>query len=601
MAVDESLRNRAIYMLEKEQKQLDGAFDKQSDVRAPENFSYSEYSQDEKTGEWSEKKVPPKNKIYDETVIDEKEKDFKEEAEVLQEFCKEIDIRIMGYNSQINVKKQDIVDLSSTAIGGNCWPGIAQSTGGNNNSLTVNHSTVTDINNEEERSKIYKSMAGPGYNTKTENPFEPDVIEFVSTTNAGYGYKNLPENKLFKNNSNVATGLNTDGSGPDIGDGRFDISKTASDHSGPRTITNAPGGLTPPQTWTHQYSGATIGNCVGIANSIDSIYNEIISLRIERDSLRADLNIVKEKKRDKELGHWGYQNMKGEVATRQTSNTNIIRAVKSFGLTTSTAPAGLVLELDAANNSSYFGAGEIWYDLSESNSDAALEPGTAPAGIATFAQGLTEETNFFVFDGVDDHVDFTAGHSNHIEIDANTEVVSVEVLAEMRVDIDYITATNINGYMLFGFDEYSVWTGPVEPHRPFSFGFNTGNSDIYGLTATQMNSLQINKDSGQNEADDVLTGQWAHYVFEMWKGSVKPITDNKIYINGQSQVLSQVRGTADDSERVFNGGVGRICGWRLNNNHRMPVNLQVFKVYNQAFTDQEVREKYESLRRRFSI
>ena len=312
--------------------------------------------------------------------------------------------------------------------------------------------------------------------------------------------------------------------------------------------------------------------------------------------MRADLNVVKEKKRDKELGHWGYQNMKGEVATRQTSNNNIIRAVKQFGLVPSPAPSGLVLDLDAANNSSYFGAGEIWFDLSDSNNDADLEPGTAPAGIATFAQGLTEETNFFVFDGVNDHVNFEAGSINN-----NTEVVSVEVLAEMRIDIDYITATNTQGYMLFGFDEYSVWTGPVEPHRPFSFGFNTGNSDIYGLTATQMNSLQINKDSGQNEADDVLTGQWAHYVFEMWKNGVKPITDNKIYINGQSQILSQVRGTADNSERVFNGGQGRICGWRTNNNHRMPVNLQVFRVYNQVFTDQDVREKYESLRRRFNI
>ncbi len=594
MAVDESLRNRAIYMLEKEQNELDGAFDKQSDVRAPKNITFSEYSQDEKTGEWSEKKVPPKNKIYDETVVDEKEKDFKEEAEVLQEFCKEIDIRIMGFNAMINVKKQDIVDLSSTATSGNCWPGIAQSTGGNNNTFSVDHSTATDINNEEERSKIYKSMAGPGYNPKTENPFEPDVIEFVSTSNAGFGYKNLPENKLFKNNSNVATGLNTDGSGPDIGDGRFDISKSSGDHSA-RTITSAPGGLTPPQTWTHQYSGATIGNCVGIANSIDSIYSEIIQLRIDRDSLRADLNIVKEKKRDKELAHWGYQNMKEEVNTRKTSNSNIIRAVKEFGLNPSPAPVGLVLDLDASNNSSYFGAGEIWFDLSDSNSDADLEPGTAPAGIATFAQGLTEETNFFVFDGVDDHVNFTAGSINN-----NTEVVSVEVLAEMRIDIDYITATNDQGYILFGFDEYSVWTGPVVPQTPISLGFNTGNSDIYGLTSSQMNDLDINKDSGQNEADDVLGAQWAHFIFEMWKDGVKPITDNKIYLNGQSQILSQVMGTADDSERVFNGGQGRICGWRTNNNHRMPVNLQVFRVYNQSFTEQEVREKYESLKGRFN-
>ena len=115
-----------------------------------------------------------------------------------------------------------------------------------------------------------------------------------------------------------------------------------------------------------------------------------------------------------------------------------------------------------------------------------------------------------------------------------------------------------------------------------------------------MNDLDINKDSGQNQADDVLGAQWAHFIFEMWSDGVKPITDNKIYINGQSQILSQVRGTVDDPDRVFNGGQGRICGWRTNNNHRMPVNLQVFRVYNQSFTEQEVREKYESLKGRFN-
>ena len=180
-------------------------------------------------------------------------------------------------------------------------------------------------------------------------------------------------------------------------------------------------------------------------------------------------------------------------------------------------------------------------------------------------------------------------------------MVSVEILAEIRIDTDYINTTNTNGYMLFGFDEYNVWTGPVIPQVPITLGFNTGNTDIYGLTSSQSNDLEINKDSGQNEIDDVLSGQWAHYIFEMWKDGVKPITDNKIYLNGQSQILSQVMGTADDSERVFNGGQGRICGWRNNNNHRMPVNLQLFRVYDRALTAQEAREKYDSVRGRFDI
>ena len=57
----------------------------------------------------------------------------------------------------------------------------------------------------------------------------------------------------------------------------------------------------------------TAAQCVGIANSITTIYDEIRALP-ERDSLRGSLNGVKDKKKEKELGHWGYQNMKTEAS-----------------------------------------------------------------------------------------------------------------------------------------------------------------------------------------------------------------------------------------------------------------------------------------------
>ena len=87
MAVDESLRNRAIRMLEKEQDELDGCFDKQSDVIAPDNYTKSEFEQLE-NGEWTEKKVPIGNKIYDESVVDQKEKDLRKKQKCYKNFVR---------------------------------------------------------------------------------------------------------------------------------------------------------------------------------------------------------------------------------------------------------------------------------------------------------------------------------------------------------------------------------------------------------------------------------------------------------------------------------------------------------------------------------
>ena len=67
------------------------------------------------------KKVDQKERIYDEDVVPQKEKEFKEEAEVLQELCRRVDNKIISLNNLINFKKEQIVNLSTTANNGNCW------------------------------------------------------------------------------------------------------------------------------------------------------------------------------------------------------------------------------------------------------------------------------------------------------------------------------------------------------------------------------------------------------------------------------------------------------------------------------------------------
>ena len=597
MAIDDALRRQGIDILEAEQVELDGAFEKQTTERAPTALEFDKIEQTE-DGTWSRSKYTPKETFYDENVISDKETEIENKAEVLQRLCREVDNKVMNFNNQINAKKQQIVTLSTEATNGNCNPGIAQSTTGTPGEVgyTTSLSNTTTINNDVEFVKIYDKMAGPGYDSGAQNPFDPDRTIHLNSSYSGFGYKNVRDNVEFRNTSNVATGVKTDGSGSFIGNGRFDLTTTVVSHQAgvPLVGYTYNGAGVAPATDT----SVTASRCVAIASSIDTIYQEIIQIRKDRDSLRGTLNEVKKNKSEKELTHWGMQNTKTESTRRRTSNQRAIEALKVLDTEedTTALPEGLVLDLDASNNSSYFGTGTIWYDLAESTDVAGNDADLV--GISTFIEStVTVLQNHFQLDGDDDHVNFEAPN-----IDANTTTVTVEVLAQVHIDTQI---EDTNGYMIFGWDEYSVWTGPVIGNgTQIALGFNTGNGDLYGLTKERVGKLGINKDDGPANPDsDSSPGQWTHYIFEMRKDV--SYTNNKIYINGNLQsALEVVRaGNGENSaERNFNPanyGQGRISGRRFDTNYRIPMEISLFRVYNKALTQEEVTERYDAVGGRF--
>lgn len=597
MAIDDALRRQGIDILEAEQVELDGAFEKQTTERAPTALEFDKIEQTE-DGTWSRSKYTPKETFYDENVISDKETEIENKAEVLQRLCREVDNKVMNFNSQINAKKQQIVTLSTEATNGNCNPGIAQSTTGTPGAVgyTTSLSNNITVNNDVEFVKIYDKMAGPGYDSGAQNPFDPDRTIHLNSSYSGFGYKNVRDNVEFRNTSNVATGVKTDGSGSFIGNGRFDLTTTVVSHQAgvPLAGYTYNGAGVAPATDT----SVTASRCVAIASSIDTIYQEIIQIRKDRDSLRGTLNEVKKNKSEKELTHWGMQNTKTESTRRRTSNQRAIEALKVLDTEedTTALPEGLVLDLDASNNSSYFGTGTIWYDLAESTDVAGNDADLV--GISTFIEStVTVLQNHFQLDGDDDHVNFEAPN-----IDANTTTVTVEVLAQVHIDTQI---EDTNGYMIFGWDEYSVWTGPVIGNgTQIALGFNTGNGDLYGLTKERVGKLGINKDDGPANPDsDSSPGQWTHYIFEMRKDV--SYTNNKIYINGNLQsALEVVRaGNGENSaERNFNPanyGQGRISGRRFDTNYRIPMEISLFRVYNKALTQEEVTERYDAVGGRF--
>jgi len=213
---------------------------------------------------------------------------------------------------------------------------------------------------------------------------------------------------------------------------------------------------------------------------------------------------------------------------------------------------GLVLNLDAGNPYSYAGAGTTWYDVSVTGNNSTLSNGP------TYN---TDVGGNIVFDGVDDYVDVT--------IPNLTTTVTLDF---------WVKYTNLTSNMIFGFLSYDIYG------YSGALGFNTANSDVYGLNSTQVTNLGI-------------IGNWKHIVFVM--RSDVSYTNNKIYVNGVVQTLSQVLGS--ESGKSFNSGNARISGWRNDSGYKLPGSIGSFKAYNRELSAAEVLQNYNATKGRFGL
>lgn len=226
------------------------------------------------------------------------------------------------------------------------------------------------------------------------------------------------------------------------------------------------------------------------------------------------------------------------------------------------ADSSLVLWLDASQPASYSGTGNTWTSISSVSSTITL------FNSPTFT---TSNGGVISFDGVDDYVDF--------DIQDSATTVSV-ITVEMWVKINGTGAR-----MPFGFTGYDVYLSGG------NLAYNTGASDLYGIPAATVTSLGI-------------VGNWKHLVFVMQNNtslSVNPYTNNKIYVDGVAQSLSQISNTQSGSTRTFNNGVGRISGWNNDLNYKALMDLAVFKIYNRELTAEEIQQNYNALNSRFSL
>ena len=587
--IDDTTRRKAIKILEDEQTQLDGAYSKQAEKGSPgmesefipETAELAQRKEKRITvnseGTYSEQEVTVNEKYYSESIVDEKEAQFKEDAEILQEVCRAYDNEIISLNNQIDAKKLQIVNLTASAAALGC----------SMRSVGVGTTALLTFNKEVEFVKIYSKMAGPGYDPGTDNPFEPDATVHLNESYSGFGYENVRENKeiLIRPGAGVtiATGIHTDGSGSGIGTASLVDSPEAS----------------------HPINQS---DCVAIGVSISTAYDEIITLRKERDSYRNKLNVIKNNKSEKELSNWGYQNTKNEVNVRKNKNASAISAIKELDGADTLEEPGLVLYFDAANNSSYFGSGTTWYDISNDDYD---DNGTINGG--TFIEDpIDDQKNYFRFAG-GSGTNNSGTQSVSFDITdtffGDPDTVTVEMLAQITADSTF----NIQNYggMMFGWNQYEVWFKTPSDSDPLpALAFNLGTGELVGITPERVDALALNNEVPLSDrAFDVFPANWAHYTFVMHKydsnnGTVKDqLLNNKIYINGVSESIEELVPSASytSGNMNFNNGAGKISGRGLDNLFNLPQEVALFRVYNKELTQAEITANCNEVKGRFSI
>jgi len=117
-----------------------------------------------------------------------------------------------------------------------------------------------------------------------------------------------------------------------------------------------------------------------------------------------------------------------------------------------------------------------------------------------------------------------------------------------------------NSVMPVGWFSYDLWL--VGGH----FGFNTSNSDVFGISSAG------------------LASGWHHVAAVFTNGNV---AGNKLYIDGVAQSLTQRLSTPNNTCSYVNSTL-RAGGWQRDNNYRFSGRLDEVKVYDGELTPVEV-------------
>ena len=216
---------------------------------------------------------------------------------------------------------------------------------------------------------------------------------------------------------------------------------------------------------------------------------------------------------------------------------------------------GLVFYIDAANLRSYPGSGTTANTLS----------GTSNATLHNGVTITTEKGGTFNCDGSTDYIQTQIADPGN------------QATTEFWIKMDLSSGAN---KMMCAWKYYSIY------NQNGNLGFNTGNGDIYGLSSSDISTLGI-------------SNNWMHLVL-FWNSNIS-YTNNKMYINGQLQTISQQQASESTGYRNFDSGNFGIGCWNVAHSPSLnsPPNLAIAKIYNRELSAEEVLQNYNALKGRF--
>jgi hypothetical protein len=218
---------------------------------------------------------------------------------------------------------------------------------------------------------------------------------------------------------------------------------------------------------------------------------------------------------------------------------------------------GLVLYLDAANEKSYPGSGATWVDLTKNNNNATLYNNPTYNAL---------NKGFYTFDGINNYCDVNFNNRS-------TVVNSIEMFFRWRSG---------SGGMFMGFTSYDIYTAGGH------LGFNTAASDVWGINSSRVTSLNL---VGTAESN------WHHYVFVF----ANQIQNNKIYIDGNSETLSQILATTNLTTIRSFTSTFRLSGWLNSTLYRINGDYAYVKAYNRELTATEILQNYNATKSRYNL
>jgi len=214
---------------------------------------------------------------------------------------------------------------------------------------------------------------------------------------------------------------------------------------------------------------------------------------------------------------------------------------------------GLVLSLDAADNNSYPGSGNTWYDLSGNNYNSTL------------INGVSYSNNFLRFDGSNDYINlnrqFTLNKSNGtLEFIVNRDTTSLRTfLINSANDLRNMIEFNTSNIRTETQNNCNTFNSPT-------FEFSTNK--WYVLTVRFLNSKSYWHINGE------YVGETPNYGRNDCGSSTNKLLDNFKF---------------------------RYIGLYSTYSSNYDGKLASFKIYNRALTPQEIQQNYNSQKSRFGL